>query len=232
MGRRARKAARKAAKRAEIIPLEPETQLETKTRVAAPDGGSVEVLEGPGRVRRRRRAAKGSTAPEDFPPTGPTGTLDRTGASGVAAAPKARRRRKATAAEVTPSARLKALPAAQLEPSARERKAEAAKARRRAARRPAMFAGVIVIAVLCALVAVSGLLVASSMKPNVVNLSSPLQIYPVTQSTPGACLPGTQGVTGPGPFCHQVTEGVAIHRLSSIQEQHDRSPWAGASCSW
>lgn len=135
---------------------------------------------------------------------------------------KGRRRRKK---EKEPAERLKSLPAAKPVTTAphRARNARAARARKRAARRPAMVVGVIVISILCAAVAVAGLLVASEMRPSVTNLAYPLQIYPVAQSTPGQCLPGTQGVTGPGPFCYQVTEGIAIHRVSEIQEQHDKS---------
>lgn len=143
--------------------------------------------------------------------------------------PKGRRRKqkkeKKREKVVEPSERLKSLPAAKPVTMAphRARNVKATKARQRAARRPAVVAGVIVISILCAVVAVTGLLVASEMRPRVTILAYPLQIYPVAQSTPGQCLPGTQGVTGPGPFCYQVTEGIAIHRVSEIQEQHDKS---------
>lgn len=137
---------------------------------------------------------------------------------------RGRRKHAAPAPEASSAERLKALPGAPPVLSAhRVRSAQAAKARKRAARRPAVLVGIIVIAVLSAVVAVTGLLVASSMGSNVTTLGNPLQIYPVAQSTPGQCLQGTQGITGPGPFCHQVTEGLAIHRVDSIQVEHDRT---------
>jgi hypothetical protein len=103
------------------------------------------------------------------------------------------------------------------------RNAKAARARRRVARRPAVIAASIVIATLSATVTVTGLVVAAEMGPASYTLAYPLQIYPVAQTTPGQCLQGTQGVTGPGPFCYEVTEGLALHRVSTIRTQHDKS---------
>lgn len=181
----------------------------------------------PPRIRSRRRPPALADGEQDAPPV----ELNEGAApppEPLPSSPGSRRRRKGKSGKPEPSSaeRLKSLPAARPEafsPPHRVRNVKAAKARQRAARRPALVAGIIVTAILSAVVAVTGLLVASEMKPPVTDLKYPLQVYPVAQSSPGECLTGTQGVTGPGPFCYQVTQGFSFHRVSSIQEQHDKT---------
>ena len=83
---------------------------------------------------------------------------------------------------------------------------------------------VMVLAVLIAGAIAAGAFAAVSRQPSSTRLAAALLAYPVSQTTPGPCLAGTQGVTGnltTGQVCYQVTEGIAIHRVREIVVRHD-----------
>lgn len=89
--------------------------------------------------------------------------------------------------------------------------------------RPALLAGIVMLTMVVTGVAVSGIMAAASMKTRQTSLASPLLIYPVSQTTPGQCVPGVQGVSAEvasAPVCYQVTQGIAIHRVSDLHVQH------------
>jgi hypothetical protein len=89
--------------------------------------------------------------------------------------------------------------------------------------RPALLAGVIMLALVMIAVAVTGVVAATSLVTRRTPLASPLLIYPVSQTTPGQCVPGVQGINATavsGPICYQVTQGIAIHRVSDLHVQH------------
>ncbi|HEY8481395.1 MAG TPA: hypothetical protein VIL71_16355, partial [Spirillospora sp.] len=112
-------------------------------------------------------------------------------------------------------------------------------ARRRAARwelpsperaaeqhRSALLVMVLTLGLLIAAVAVTGALIASSMRTRPVTLAAPLHIYPVTQTVPGACPAGTPGITGQsrtGPVCHRLTRGIAIRTVADLRVQKSRT---------
>jgi preprotein translocase subunit SecD len=72
-------------------------------------------------------------------------------------------------------------------------------------------------------VTVTGTVAATSMMARQTPLASPLLVYPVSQTTAGQCLPGVQGVSAlaaSGPVCYQVSQGIAIHRVSDLHVKH------------
>jgi hypothetical protein len=88
--------------------------------------------------------------------------------------------------------------------------------------RRAGLAVVITLGVIAAAVALTGTVIAASRNSHPAKFKAPLLVYPVSQSTPGQCSPGTHGVTGPGAAgqtCYQVTQGIAIKRVSDIHVQ-------------
>jgi preprotein translocase subunit SecD len=89
--------------------------------------------------------------------------------------------------------------------------------------RPALLTGVIMLALVVIAVTTIGVMAATSMVSRRTSLASPLLVYPVSQTTPGQCLPGVQGVSAlsaSGPVCYQVTEGISIHRVADLHVQH------------
>jgi hypothetical protein len=89
--------------------------------------------------------------------------------------------------------------------------------------RPALLAGVIMLTLVIIAVTVTGIVAATSTMSRQTPLASPLLVYPVSQTTPGQCLPGVQGVSAlaaSGPVCYQVTQGIALHRVSDLHVQH------------
>lgn len=89
-------------------------------------------------------------------------------------------------------------------------------------RRRAALAVIITLGVVAAAVALTGTVVASSRKSHPAKFKSPLLVYPVSQASPGQCPPGTRGITGPGTqgqTCYQVTQGIAIRRVTDIHVQ-------------
>ncbi|WP_207934790.1 hypothetical protein, partial [Actinomadura sp. KC06] len=88
--------------------------------------------------------------------------------------------------------------------------------------RSALLVMVLTLGLLIAAVAVTGGMIASSMRTRPVTLASPLHIYPVTQVTPGQCPVGTQGITGQsgmGPTCYRLAQGIAIHKVADMRVQ-------------
>jgi hypothetical protein len=88
--------------------------------------------------------------------------------------------------------------------------------------RRAGLAVIITLGVVAAAVALTGTVIAASRNSHPAKFKAPLLVYPVSQSTPGQCPPGTHGVTGPGTAgqtCYQVTQGIAIKRVSDIHVQ-------------
>ncbi|TDC73647.1 hypothetical protein E1285_44465 [Actinomadura sp. 7K507] len=91
--------------------------------------------------------------------------------------------------------------------------------------RSAMLVMVLTLGLLIAAVAVTGALRASAMRTQPVALASPLHIYPVTQTTPGQCPAGTQGISGhsgSGPTCYRLAQGIAIRKVSDLSVQESR----------
>ncbi|MGP4024574.1 SecDF P1 head subdomain-containing protein [Actinomadura sp. 3N407] len=91
--------------------------------------------------------------------------------------------------------------------------------------RSALLVMVLTLGLLIAAVAVTGAMIASSMRTQPVTLASPLHIYPVTQTTPGQCPTGTQGITGQsgsGPTCYRLAQGIAIHKVADLRVQESR----------
>jgi SecDF, P1 head subdomain len=88
--------------------------------------------------------------------------------------------------------------------------------------RSALLTGVIMLALVMIAVTATGIVAATSMAGRRTPLVSPLLVYPVTQTTPGQCLPGVKGISASaasGPVCYQVTVGIAIHRVSDLRVQ-------------
>jgi preprotein translocase subunit SecD len=84
---------------------------------------------------------------------------------------------------------------------------------------------VLTLGLLIAAVAVTGAMLASSMRTRPVALAAPLHIYPVAQAAAGPCPAGTQGITaqsGTGPTCYRLTQGIAIHKVADLRVQKSR----------
>ncbi|MFA1549388.1 SecDF P1 head subdomain-containing protein [Actinomadura chokoriensis] len=91
--------------------------------------------------------------------------------------------------------------------------------------RAALLVMVLTLGLLIAAVAVTGGLIASSMRTRPVTLAKPLHIYPVAQATAGPCPAGTQGLTGQagtGPTCYHLTQGIAIRKVADLRVQKSR----------
>lgn len=78
-----------------------------------------------------------------------------------------------------------------------------------------MITSVVAIALCACAVALTGVLLSVARQPRI-PLAEPLLIYPVTQHVPGACAPGTPGITGPEPSCYQVAEGLVVRTVSAV----------------
>ncbi|MEV4255037.1 hypothetical protein AB0J52_17935 [Spirillospora sp. NPDC049652] len=92
--------------------------------------------------------------------------------------------------------------------------------------RAALVTMVLTLGILIAAVAVTGALIAGSMKERPIALASPLQIFPVAQTSPGQCPAGTQGVTGQtttGLVCYQLTQGMSIRKVTDLRVQRGRT---------
>ncbi|RFU42940.1 hypothetical protein DZF91_03885 [Actinomadura logoneensis] len=92
--------------------------------------------------------------------------------------------------------------------------------------RAALVTLVLTLGILIAAVAVTGALIAGSMKERPIALASPLQIFPVSQTSPGQCPAGTQGVTGQtttGLVCYQLTQGMSIRKVTDLRVQRGRT---------
>ena len=88
--------------------------------------------------------------------------------------------------------------------------------------RRAGLAIIITLGVVAAAVALTGTVIASSGDTHPAKFKSPLLVYPVTQASPGQCLAGTQGITGPGTqgqTCYRVAQGIVIRRVTDIHVQ-------------
>ncbi|URN09071.1 hypothetical protein LUW74_40790 [Actinomadura madurae] len=91
--------------------------------------------------------------------------------------------------------------------------------------RSALLVMVLTLGLLIAAVAVTGAMIASSMRTRPVTLAAPLHIYPVAQAAPGPCPAGTQGITaqsGAGPTCYRLTQGIAIRKVADLRVQKSR----------
>ncbi|WP_433329537.1 SecDF P1 head subdomain-containing protein [Spirillospora sp. CA-294931] len=94
----------------------------------------------------------------------------------------------------------------------------------RAARenRTALVVMVLTLGLMIATVVVTGSLIAASMDTRPVALKAPLHVYPVTQTVPGQCPAGTQGITGQtgvGLTCYQLSQGIAIRKVTDLRVQ-------------
>ncbi|WP_165970791.1 hypothetical protein, partial [Actinomadura sp. 6K520] len=146
-----------------------------------------------------------------------TGTADLSPADAEAA-----RRRARTAERQRVAAEVKRSRAARRDRPQRELPSAARAADQH---RSAMLVMVLTLGLLIAAVAVTGALIASSMRTQPVTLAAPLHIYPVTQTTPGQCPAGTQGITGQsgtGPTCYGLAQGIAIHKVADLRVQKSR----------
>ncbi|GGU00828.1 SecDF P1 head subdomain-containing protein [Actinomadura citrea] len=102
---------------------------------------------------------------------------------------------------------------------------EVAPARAADQHRSALLVMVLTLGLLIAAVAVTGGMIASSMRTRPVTLAAPLHIYPVAQVLPGQCPAGTQGITGQaatGLTCYRLTQGIAIHKVADLRVQKSR----------
>ncbi|MGI5206451.1 SecDF P1 head subdomain-containing protein [Spirillospora sp. CA-108201] len=102
---------------------------------------------------------------------------------------------------------------------------EATPARAADQHRSALLVMVLTLGLLTAAVAVTGGMIASSMRTRPVSLAAPLHIYPVAQVLPGQCPAGTQGITGQaatGMSCYRLTQGIAIHKVADLRVQKSR----------
>jgi hypothetical protein len=100
-----------------------------------------------------------------------------------------------------------------------------APARAAAQHRSALLVMLLTLGLLIAAVAVTGGMIASSMRTRPITLASPLQIYPVTQVMPGQCPVGTQGITGrsaAGPTCYRLVQGIVIYKVADMRAQKSR----------
>jgi hypothetical protein len=132
-------------------------------------------------------------------------------------------------ATVVPSAERDAVHAAQR--AARRgadraaRRAAHGRARRRSRSvtpRPALLAGIIMLALVMIAVAVAGVVAANTLVTRQTPLAAPLLVYPVSQTTPGQCPAGVHGVSAlvaSGTVCYQVSQGLAIYRVSDLRVQ-------------
>ncbi|MBE1531626.1 SecDF P1 head subdomain-containing protein [Actinomadura algeriensis] len=96
--------------------------------------------------------------------------------------------------------------------------------------RSALLVMVLTLGLLIAAVAVTGGLIASSMRTRPVPLADPLHIYPVTQTTPGQCPAGTRGITGQsggGATCYRLEQGLSIHEVSELHVQRSQMRQGG-----
>ncbi|GLW65900.1 hypothetical protein Arub01_41440 [Actinomadura rubrobrunea] len=187
------------------------------------------------RGRRRRRKKKGKARhgqpaphseraeapaqPVTVPLEGERGVglgMDRPGFTTLPGDPDSRRRARA-AARLREAAEVKRSRAAY-----RRRYADAEQAAR--AHRSALLVMVVTLGLLIAAVAVSGAMIAASMRTRPVALAAPLQIFPVTHTTPGQCPAGTPGVTGQtasGPTCYRLAQGIAIREVAELRTQRN-----------
>ncbi|WP_051711961.1 SecDF P1 head subdomain-containing protein [Spirillospora albida] len=168
-----------------------------------------------------RSAAPAPTEPssQSSPSTGSSAgtTAARRAVSGVSDADRKRRARAAerqrAAAEVKRSR-------AGLRRGRRDRRAAAA-----AEHRSALLVMVLTLGLLIASVAVTGTMIATSMRTRPVALAAPLHVYPVTQTTPGPCPAGAAGINGQaasGPACYRLAQGIAIREVADLRVQRSR----------
>ncbi|WP_033323639.1 SecDF P1 head subdomain-containing protein [Actinomadura atramentaria] len=160
------------------------------------------------------------------------------GAPKVASAPQERSRPAAPPAPPDEAARRR-------ERSQRRQReaADLKRARRRSRKRPrpagsdraarehrsALVVMVMTLGLLIAAVAVTGGVLASRMREKPITLASPLLVYPVTQTTPGQCPNGTQGITGTavaGLTCYQLAQGITIRKVTELRVQKARQSGA------
>ncbi|MFI0452179.1 SecDF P1 head subdomain-containing protein [Actinomadura sp. 6N118] len=95
--------------------------------------------------------------------------------------------------------------------------------------RSALLVMILTLGLLIATVAVTGGLIASSMRTRPVTLAAPLHIYPVAATVPGQCQAGTQGISWPtatGPTCYVLTQGIAIRRVADLRLQRSKAKGA------
>ncbi|GAA2606231.1 hypothetical protein SMC26_32455 [Actinomadura fulvescens] len=95
--------------------------------------------------------------------------------------------------------------------------------------RSALLIMILTLGLLIAAVAVTGGLIASSMRTRPVTLAAPLHIYPVAATVPGQCQAGTQGISWPsatGPTCYVLTQGIAIRRVADLRLQRGKAQGA------
>jgi hypothetical protein len=91
--------------------------------------------------------------------------------------------------------------------------------------RSALVVMVLTLGLLIAAVAVTGGMIASSMRTRPVTLAAPLHVYPVTLASPGQCPAGTPGITGQaaaGVTCYRLAQGIAIHKVADLRVQKSR----------
>ncbi|MGK5551931.1 SecDF P1 head subdomain-containing protein [Actinomadura kijaniata] len=91
--------------------------------------------------------------------------------------------------------------------------------------RAAMLTMILTLGLLIAAVAVTGGMIAASMRTRPVTLAAPLHVYPVAQTTPGQCPTGTQGISaqaGTGPTCYHLNQGIAIRQVADLRVQRAR----------
>ncbi|QKG22702.1 SecDF P1 head subdomain-containing protein [Actinomadura verrucosospora] len=96
--------------------------------------------------------------------------------------------------------------------------------------RSALVIMVLTLGLLIAAVAVTGGMIASSMRTQPVTLAAPLHVYPVTQAMPGQCPAGTPGITGQastGVTCYRLAQGIAIHKVADLRVQKSRGSSPG-----
>ncbi|MEU9016473.1 hypothetical protein [Actinomadura sp. NPDC048394] len=96
--------------------------------------------------------------------------------------------------------------------------------------RSALVIMVLTLGLLIAAVAVTGGMIASSMRTQPVTLAAPLHVYPVTQAMPGQCPAGTPGITGQaatGVTCYRLAQGIAIHKVADLRVQKSRGTSTG-----
>ncbi|MDL4777622.1 SecDF P1 head subdomain-containing protein [Actinomadura xylanilytica] len=167
-------------------------------------------------VKRGRRKAgrrKGGDAAAPAPPVEPPAMPDPD-----------QRRRARSAERHRAAAEAKRSRAAQRQGLARKGGTPEAKALRQ--HRSALLVMVITLGLLIAAVAVTGGMIAGQMRTRPVALAAPLHVYPVTQTAPGQCPNGTQGVSAQavgGMTCYQMTQGIAIREVADLRVQKSRT---------
>ncbi|MBO2451385.1 hypothetical protein J4573_30145 [Actinomadura barringtoniae] len=95
--------------------------------------------------------------------------------------------------------------------------------------RSALVAMILTLGLLIAAVAVTGGLIAGSMRTRPVTLAAPLNVYPISSTLPGQCQAGTQGISSSsstGPTCYQLTPGIAIRKVAELKIQKARTKGA------